>query len=265
MSEVRTTSWISCVRTQPGACVRLFCIPYAGAGASVYFPWLEQAIPDVEIYAIHLPGRERRIREVPFSQLSPLVTELSEAIRPYLTRSFAFFGHSMGALISFELTRALRRRYGRTPLHLFMSAQPAPQLPNPEPALCHLSDSEFLKELQKLNGTPSEVLTNKELMQLVLPTLRADFALTETYRYQSDLPFDCPISVFGGEDDLNIRAEHLDAWRDQTLSTFQLKLFNGDHFYLLPQREALLNVILERLRTQLFPTKQEVSSYRTAK
>jgi medium-chain acyl-[acyl-carrier-protein] hydrolase len=265
MSVARTTSWISCVKTQPSACMRLFCIPYAGAGASVYFPWLEQTIPDVEIYAIQLPGRERRISEVPFSQLSPLVTELSEAIRPYLTGSFAFFGHSMGALISFELVRALRRRYGITPLHLFVSAQPAPQLPNPEPALCHLSDAEFLKELQKLNGTPSEVLTNKELMQLVLPTLRADFALTETYQYLSDPPFDCPISVFGGEDDLNIRTEHLDAWRHQTMSAFQLEIFKGDHFYLHAQREALLNVIVERLRTQVFPTKQEVSSYRTAK
>ena len=231
----------------------------------MYFSWLEQITPDVEICAIQLPGRERRINEPSFSQLSPLIAVLTEVIEPYLAKPFAFFGHSLGALISFELARALRRHYAITPFHLFVSAQPAPQLPNPEPALCHLSDSEFLKALQRLNGTPPVVLANKELMQLVMPTLRADFALIETYQYLPDAPFHCPITVFGGEHDLNIRTEHLDAWRYQTQSAFQLKIFDGDHFYLHAQRETLLNLMLEELRVQLLTTRQELPSYRKAK
>jgi len=217
----------------------------------MYYPWLEHLPTEVELCAVQLPGREHRMNERPLSHLSPVIDALAPALFPYLNKPFAFFGHSMGAWIGFELAHALHQRYALTPLQLFVSAQPAPQLPNPEPPLSHLPDAEFARELSRLNEASSSLLQNVELMRLVLPVLRADFTLVETYQYMAKAPLLCPIATFGGDRDPTVHFEHLDAWRKQTSNAFSLTLFEGDHFYIQTQRAGLLQTLLHALHPSL--------------
>lgn len=197
----------------------------------------------VEVCPIQLPGRENRFTEARYTSLIPLVHVLGEVIRPYLTLPFAFFGHSMGALISFELARYLRKQCAPIPRHLFVSAHRAPHLPNPKPGSYNLPDPKFLEEVRMLNGISGAVLENAELMELMLPLLRADFAIAETYIYTEDAPFSCPISAFGGLADNEIKPAEVAAWRQQTYNTFTLRILPGDHFFLLKERPALLRAI----------------------
>lgn len=241
-----STRWLACSRPNSQARVRLFCFPYAGGGASVFHTWPEK-LPTVEICAVHLPGRGNRLRESPFTKLPALVQTLTEALLPHLTTPFAFFGHSMGALIGFELARQLRRQHGPSPVHLFVSGHGAPQIPPPEPPFHALPEPQFIAELQRLNGTPQEVLEHPELMQLLVPTLRADFAVCETYTYTTDVPIDCSISAFGGLQDRKVSRERLEAWRDQSRASFNLCMFPGDHFFLHAAEPLVLETIAQLL------------------
>jgi medium-chain acyl-[acyl-carrier-protein] hydrolase len=162
---------------------------------------------------------------------------------------FAFFGHSLGALISFELTRRLRRQKTPSPLQLFISGCRAPQIPNPDPPIHQLPDAEFIEELGRFNGTPQAVLDNPELMEVFLPLLRSDIGLWETYVYDHEAPLDCPISAFGGLADEEVSREELAAWRDQTRSSFSMQMFPGDHFFLNgKESNSLLEAISRDIR-----------------
>lgn len=252
-TETRTTTravggnWIARPRPNSQAGLRLFCFPYSGAGASVFYPWSDVLPATVEVYPVQFPGRETRLAEPPFTRLAPLVQAAAQALLPYLDRPFAFFGHSLGALVSFELVRHLRRQRGPGPVHLFVSGHDAPQIPDCNPPIHNLPEPEFVEKLRRLNGMSEEVLENAELMQLLLPILRADFAVCETYRYEADRPLDCPISAFGGLQDAYVSRENLEAWRAQTDNSFSLRLFPGDHFYLNTDRSLLLRVLAREL------------------
>jgi medium-chain acyl-[acyl-carrier-protein] hydrolase len=243
-----STRWLACPRPNPQARVRLLCFPYAGGGVSAFHTWPDKLPTTVEVYAVHLPGRGNRLKETPFTRLSPLVQTLTEVLLPHLTTPFAFFGHSMGALIGFELARQLRRQHGPSPVHLFVSGREAPQLPSPDPPIHALPEPQFVAELQRFNGTPREVLEHPELMQLLIPTLRADFAVCETYTYTSDAPIDCSISAFGGLQDHEVSREQLEAWRDQSRASFSLCMFPGDHFFLDTAEPLLLKTIAQVLQ-----------------
>jgi medium-chain acyl-[acyl-carrier-protein] hydrolase len=188
-----------------------------------------------------------RLRESPFTQLEPLVQHLANAILPYLDKPFAFFGHSMGGLVSFELTRLLRTEYGVSPVHLFVSSHRAPQVPDPDPPIHALPESEFLEELRRFNGTPEAVLKNAELMQLILPSLRADFAVVETYAYTPEPPLDCLITAFGGLQDREVSCDELKSWREQTNASFVLEMFPGAHFFLHSAEPLLLQSLSQKL------------------
>lgn len=185
--------------------------------------------------------------ERPFTQLEPLVQHLASPLLPYLDKPFAFFGHSMGGLVSFELTRLLRREYGVSPVHLFVSGHRAPQVPDPDLPIHALPESEFLEELRRFNGTPEAVLKNAELMQLLLPTLRADFAVIETYAYTPETPLECPITAYGGLQDREVSCNELEAWREQTNASFVLQMFPGDHFFLHSSGSLLLQALHQKL------------------
>jgi surfactin synthase thioesterase subunit len=172
-----------------------------------------------------------------------MVSALVGEILTYATTPFAFFGHSMGALIAFELTRKLRAVEGVLPVHLLVSASRAPQLSNTKPKIHNLGHDEFIKALRRFNGTPLEVLESEELMELMLPALRADFALCETYEYESGPPLDIPISVFGGSQDQDIGRDELVQWQDQTTGTFTLRFLPGDHFFLQAMQPELLDAV----------------------
>jgi medium-chain acyl-[acyl-carrier-protein] hydrolase len=241
-------SWITRRKPNPQARIRLFCYPNAGAGITIFRAWPDGLPADVEVCPVQLPGRGTRLMEPPFTQLSPLVQALAEALFPLLDKPFAFFGHSLGALVSFELARQLRRHYGVQPVRLFISADRAPQIPNRDPPVHSLPEGEFLLELNRLKGTPREVLEDEELRQIMLPLLRADFAVYETYRYLTEPPLNCPISAFGGLQDERIIRGDLEAWRDQTCASFSLRMFPGDHFFLNTTQPALLQALAQELR-----------------
>jgi medium-chain acyl-[acyl-carrier-protein] hydrolase len=179
--------------------------------------------------------------------MAPLLENLVPAIRPCLDKPFVFFGHSMGAMIGFELVRRFRRENGPRPLHLFVSGSRAPQVPNSRPIIHHLPDAEFVDGLRRFDGTPDAVLKNDMLMELFLPILRADFTLHETYRYVPGAPLDCPISAFGGFEDEEVSRDELAAWQEQTCGVFKLSMFRGDHFFLRSAQAQLLQTISEDL------------------
>jgi medium-chain acyl-[acyl-carrier-protein] hydrolase len=245
---VQSDSWFVSHKPHPQARLRLFCFPYAGGGAAIFHGWPKLLPSTVEVYSIQLPGRGRRLMEKPFTRMPELVAAISQAMLSHLDKPFAFFGHSLGAIVSFEVSRLLRREHQREPQHLFVSGSGAPQTSRVGQALHDLPDSRFLKGLRELDGTPREILESNELMQLLLPTLRADFAISETYVYRPEPPLDCPITAFGGLQDQEVSRKRLEAWRNQTNAAFSLQMFAGDHFF-LHDAEPLLQALTGELKS----------------
>lgn len=242
------SAWLPYYRPKTQAHVKLFCFPYAGGGASIYRSWSSFLPPEVELCSVQLTGRENRLLDKPATNIYQLVEELAVVLNPLFMESrFAFFGHSMGALISFELARYLRRVYRREPVYLFVSARKAPQLPNEEPLRHLLPEAEFLEEVRRLNGTPEAVLQNPELLNLLLPLLRADFAVCDAYIYQDDEPLSCPITAFGGLQDHDISKEDLSAWKRQTEGAFTQRFIPGNHFFLNDHPQLLIQAMMQDL------------------
>jgi medium-chain acyl-[acyl-carrier-protein] hydrolase len=229
--------------TNSTAKFRLFCFPYSGAGASIFRTWAAPLAPHIEVVAVQLPGRETRRKEPLFANLPALIEALTPALLPYLDRPFAFFGHSVGALISFEMARQLRRVGHSPPVQLIVSSRPAPQLPAATPPIHHLPDADFLAALQRYSGTPAIVLENADVMNVFMPILRADLAMNETHVYQPEAPFEFPIAAFGGLQDPQVSQAALASWSEQTSADFQIELLPGNHFFLKEQKMAILHHI----------------------
>jgi medium-chain acyl-[acyl-carrier-protein] hydrolase len=198
------------------------------------------------MFSLQLPGRANRILETPQSHLPTLVQAIGEAILPLLDRPALFFGHSLGAILSFELARWLRRRY-KLPARLVVSGRRAPHLPDDDAPIYRATDAEFIAKLRELNGTPVEILENAELLALLLPALRADFHLGETYVAGPEAPLHCSITVLGGSEDEESLDGRLDGWSRHTSKDFSLHIFPGDHFFLHAQRSQVLNVLTAEL------------------
>jgi medium-chain acyl-[acyl-carrier-protein] hydrolase len=191
------------------------------------------------VWLVHLPGREIRIGEPPVSDMLTLAADAALGLRPFLSTPFALFGHSMGALMAFELARTLRRQGAPVPVSLAVSAHPGPQVAGVDQPLHTLPLPDFLQALGRLNETSAQVLRHAELLELVLPMLRADFRAVETYRYAPDAPLNCAIFTYGGSSDPEVSRGELEAWREQTTGAFSLQMFPGDHFYLHASRSDL--------------------------
>lgn len=241
------TKWIVRFRPQLAARLRLFCLPHAGGSATVYRQWATSVAPFVDVCAVEYPGRGTRFREPLFRELRPLVEALADGITPALDLPFAFFGHSLGSLVAFELARTLRRRQRREPAHLFASGRPAPHVKLRRQPLHDLPTPAFMAELRKMNGTPEEVLSNPELMEIYVPILRADFAIEGTYVHAEEAPLDCPISAYGGRADEGVREKHIAAWGRHTRGAFTHRLFDGGHFFLDGNREAVIGQVCAEL------------------
>jgi medium-chain acyl-[acyl-carrier-protein] hydrolase len=184
--------------------------------------------------------------------MDPLVQALAQAIHPYLDRPFGFFGYSMGALISFELARQLRRRDDRLPVRLCVAAYCAPhQLVPSTRKMMDCLPPEMFKEVLRYEGIPEYIIQNNALMQILLPTLQADFELCDTYVYRDEPPLDTPFSIFGGLQDSRTSVTSLEAWRTQSSRTCSLRMLPGSHFFLHSAQDLLLAGISQDLGTQV--------------
>ncbi|BAZ21951.1 thioesterase [Kalymmatonema gypsitolerans NIES-4073] len=246
-TTIAVNPWIKYPHPNPQARLRLFCLPYAGAGASIFNAWPNNLPPDVEVCPIQLPGRESRLKEAPFTQILLLAQTLVSVLRPHLNIPFAFFGHSMGSLLSFEVTRQLRRQNAPIPVHLFVASRRAPQVLASTPPMHLLPEPAFIEKVRLVNGTSEAILQNPKWMQLFLPILRADLELCETYTYTPEAPLNCPISAFGGYQDGVVSQDEIAAWSVQTCSSFTLRMFSGNHFFLHSARVPLLQAISQDL------------------
>ena len=241
-------AWLRINQPNHHAHCRLFCLPYAGGAASIYRTWHQHLPAEIEVWAVQLPGRENRIRENPFTNAADLVQALLPNILPYLDKPFALFGHSMGALIAYELAHALSQQ-GYSPTHLLVSGRRAPFLPDAEPPLHTLPTIDlFLSAVQqRYNNLPAVIFADAELRDLFAPLLRADFTLVEIYQYRERAPLPCPIVAFGGDADPQVTEDELRAWQQLTQSNFALHLLPGGHFYLNEQRAQLLALVVAAL------------------
>lgn len=242
------SSWVKRLSTAAEGSSRLFCFPYAGGGPSVFRNWPRLVPPTTDVYAIHLPGRESRMTEAPFTTLAPLVEELAPVLAERVTGARSvFFGHSLGALVAFYVCRELRRNGNPLPDRLIVSGLGAPHLPPRHPPIHDLPDPEFIDELRRLDGTPDEALGNAELMELFVPMLRADCAVSETYDYKEEPPLDCPIVAFGGREDEDVPVEDVREWRVHSSAPFMYRIFPGGHFFLHAHERDVVNEVARHL------------------
>jgi medium-chain acyl-[acyl-carrier-protein] hydrolase len=226
-----TSPWFTNSATKnPEAKWRLFCFPFAGGSGHEFRTWGEQ-LPNVEVLGVLYPGRASRFRTPLIDNMEQMVTELKQELTAFQDKPYAFFGHSLGALIAFELTRSLRKAGMAAPELLCVSACDAPHL-MPVPPLIHdLPDDEFVKEIREFGGTPEGVLNHAEMLAILLPVLRADLKLLETYQYQAEAPLSVPLYAVGGTDDTVTERENILAWERHTTAEWQSQFFKGGHFY----------------------------------
>jgi medium-chain acyl-[acyl-carrier-protein] hydrolase len=220
--------------------LRLICFPYAGAGAAAFRNWAQSLPDEIDVLAIQPPGREGRFTEPFATDLRRMAASVVEALVPWLDVPFATFGHSLGTLLSFETVLELRRRSLRLPSHMVLSGRGAPHTRCGRSDYHLLSRERFIEELRKMEGTPEEVLESEELMSLLLPMLRADFALNSTYTVGSEPPLPCPMTVYGGTTDVDARGAVLDEWQRYTTSAFAVHMFEGGHFFVNSARAQVL-------------------------
>lgn len=227
--------------------IRLFCFPYAGGGTLTYRSWAKALPEDVELCAVQLPGRERRLGDPLVRSTSRMIDLLASALRRHIDRPFAFFGHSMGAVLAYEAARRLLADTGHEPRPLVVSGHRPPHLASHKPPLHGLPDEAFIAGVKALNGTPPEIFAHADLLQLILPMLRADFELIETYAELPGPRLSCPVIALGGDADTDVPIADIASWQSVTRGSFKSIVIPGDHFYVNTARDKLLEILLNEL------------------
>ena len=230
---------------------RLICLPHAGSGAAAFAAWFAAAPPDCEVVIARLPGRENRLAEPVPDSIAAVIDGLLPAVEPLLDRPYVVFGYSMGALMAFELTRRLVRDGQRLPVLLAVGGHEAPHLPRWQPPIHQLPRQEFIASLRELGGTPDVVFETPELLDLLIPTLRADLRLVETYGHDAIGPLPVPIATYVGAGDDTLASAGLAAWDELSTAATMHHSFAGGHFFLSTSGRELLSAIVsdaEQLR-----------------
>jgi medium-chain acyl-[acyl-carrier-protein] hydrolase len=244
MTTNQFNTWITCPKPQNKAKLRLFCLPFAGGGASLYRPWTTALAPDIEVCPIQLPARENRYSEKPITDAYQLAETIATQIIPFTDRPYAIFGHSMGALLAYEVARVLEIQKIRPPEVLFLSAHRAPHMPRKRDLLHSLPDAQFIQSLKQYGGFPEEILNNQEFIDFVLPTMRSDMTLCDLYAFKNeDSQLHTPIEIFAGAGDPEAGPDEMKAWADYSQSGSNLKVFEGGHFFLRSHAKEVLDHI----------------------
>ncbi len=254
MSSARTLAggspWLICPPPGFGTRrLRLYCFPYSGGNAASFVPWQREIDPAIELCAIQLPGRGARFREPPCTSFSGLIDTLAEILVQKQAETpplpFAFYGHSLGALVAFELARhCCSKGLGQVlPQHLIVSGCNAPPLREKSKRLHELPDEELIDRLRDYNGTPAEILENRELMRLLLPAIRADFALGADYHFQEASPLPIPITALSGRRDAHVQPDGIRRWSALTALGYHEHWFEGDHFFINEERPSVLECL----------------------
>jgi medium-chain acyl-[acyl-carrier-protein] hydrolase len=244
---MQANRWFPFRASSSHARVRLFCFPPAGGGATLFRSWPALLPKDIDVCAVQLPGRESRISEKPVAEINALVVMVASALSAAdLELPYAFFGHSLGALVSFETARYLRTLGRPQPMHLFASAASAPH--HPDFDRYHLmQDDELIEQLRRDGGYPEEILGHREMMALLLPVTRADAAVTETYRYVAEDPLECAITAIAGDDDRRIKRQELSDWRVHTRGSFREVTCPGGHEFVKTATTELTKIVAKAL------------------
>lgn len=242
------TNWFLSPQPKQDPELRILCFPYAGGSASTYMSWSKCLPENVELIAVQPPGRATRMFEPSFSNMDALIDELLKTITKMIARPYILFGHSLGSRVAFELMARCKKIGYRLPLHFIASGSRGPHIPTRKKTIYQLPDKEFIAALEELNGTPKEVLENDDLMSLCLPLLRADFELADTYTYSSDTVFDCPITVLGGQEDIEITNADLQSWGNFFSRSADVHILPGDHFFIESNKQFVIqrvNMIIQ--------------------
>ncbi|MFH8568044.1 thioesterase II family protein [Streptomyces sp. NPDC017993] len=241
------SAWLKWYRPVLAPRLRLICLPYAGGTAGAFHSWADRLPANVELVAVQYPGRQDRFQEPCVEEMAPLADHIAQELAPYCDRPFALFGHSMGAAVGYEVALRLEARYGARPQHLFVSGHASPLLPRGHRDV-HLRDEESMLEwFGELGAMDPAVLADKELRPLVVPSLRADLRLIETYRPAPHRPVSAPLTSYVGDADPGVDPDDAAAWSELTSGEFSFRVFPGGHFYLSDQETELLADITERL------------------
>lgn len=248
MTEPRALpkSWLA--RRGRGAATTLFCFAHAGGGSAFFRSWAGRLGKEIDVCPVLLPGRESRLREAPIRRMPELLDAVAAELRESTAGPFALFGHSVGAIVAYETARRLSA-VARPPLHLIVSGRGAPQLPARRPPVYQLPERRFIELLRHFNGTPPELFADDDLLRFLLPIIRADFELNETYVELPSARLSCPVTAFAGDHDPEVDRDELEAWQDVTSGPFAVRIFHGDHFYLAGGRADVLSAIVRALRS----------------
>lgn len=255
MHDHRTQEWLRPLRAQPSPAIRLICFPHAGGSATFFRDWAQWIPPGIDFMAVRYPGREGRFSEPFVDSIEEMADQVTEALRPVLDVPVAFFGHSMGASVAHEVAIRLEQRHGVVLQRLFVSARLAPQILRP--ASRDSGDIALLERIRLIGGTQTAALDHPELRELLLPVFRADFRITDAYAPGRRDPISSPITGFAGNEDPAVPVSSMAAWARSTSAAFDLQVFPGDHFYLVPCGSALVGALAERLAG---PRRQESAS-----
>ena len=226
---------------------RLFCFPHAGGGASSFNGWRKLLPAGIELAAIQLPGREDRQAEAPVTEIDDLIAALLPHIEPLTGLPYLFYGHSLGAIVAFDLAREMRRRRLPMPCALIVSGRRAPQLPLSHKAHGLGPDEEFADYLRLMGATPTAILDRPHWRDRLFPTIRADLNISDLYEYADEPPLDCPIHFFAGRDDPLVSGAEWRAWAAQTAAGFALADLPGGHFFAMNEQAVIAGEAVLRL------------------